>query len=49
MKELINTAWGRGCKQAEAGRHSKALCFMAAALNLMDFCEDYKNGKEVPT
>ncbi|CAL5220282.1 g2267 [Coccomyxa viridis] len=47
LKDLIRTAWERGCKQAEAQRHSKARAFMAAALNLMDFCDGYKNSKEV--
>ncbi len=47
LKDLIRTAWEQGCKQVEAQHHSKARAFMAAALNLMDFCDGYKNSKEV--
>ena len=47
MSWLISTAWNQGCRHAKFLRHAKALSFMAAALGLMDLCEEFKDRKEV--
>ncbi len=47
MSWLISTAWNRGCKHARFLRSAQALSFMAAALALMHYSEDYKDRKEV--
>ena len=47
MSWLISTAWNRGCKHARFLRNVPALSFMAAALALMDQCNDYKDRKQV--
>ena len=47
MSWLISTAWNRGCKHARFLRSAQAMSFMAAALALVDHCEDYKDRKEV--
>ena len=52
---LTKEAWNHGCKHARYMRHPQALSFMAAALDLMDLCEDFegcediKKDKEVQT
>ncbi len=47
MSWLINTTWAIGSKHAHAKRYAKALAFMAAAIDLMDLCEDFKDRKKV--
>ena len=47
MSWLITTAWDTGCKHAQYGHHAQALSFLAAAIELMDFCDAFKDTKEV--
>ena len=47
MSWLVSTAWNRGCRHAKFLMHTQALPFMAAALDLMDTSEVYKENREV--
>ena len=47
MSWLITTAWDTGCKHAQHGHHAQALAFLAAAIELMDYCDAFKDTKEV--
>ena len=47
MSWLITRAWERGSKFAQDDQHAQALAFLAAALELMDFCDDFRDTKEV--
>ena len=47
MGWLISAAWEKGSKYAQHLNHQRALSFMAAAVGLMDFCDDFKDRKEV--
>ena len=47
MSWLIYTAWNQGNKHARYLRHPLALSFVAAAIDLMDFSDDFKGNKKV--
>ena len=47
MSWLVSTAWNRGCRYAKFLMHAQALPFMAAALDLMDTSEAFKENREV--
>ena len=49
LEWLIETAWEHGKELVLQEQHAQGLSFMAAALSLMDLCEDYKDHKEVRT
>jgi hypothetical protein len=44
---LATTAWNRGCSHVKYGRVKKALPFMQAGLELMDFCPELEARKQV--
>ncbi|CAL5220264.1 g2245 [Coccomyxa viridis] len=46
LEWLIETAWEHGKELVLQEQHAQGLSFMAAALSLMDLCEDYKDHKE---
>ena len=44
---LTKEARNHGCKHTLYMRHAKALSFMAAALDLMDLCEDFEGCEDI--
>ena len=47
MSWLIIKTWAIGSKHAQAERNAQALPFMAAAIDLMDLCDNFKDSKKV--
>ncbi len=44
---LINETWSLGRKHAQAQRDAEAFPLMAAAISLMDLCDEFSDSKEV--
>ena len=44
---LVSTAWNRGCRHVKLLKPCEAVCFMEAALRLMDLCKDFRERQEV--